>query len=181
MLLRRQPVCRCWIYKSVLDLLRPDTEQRVCRNQERQKINHDQSSRLQTFKVGDPVLARNFGKDQAKWFRGCVSQCRGPLSYEITLEDGCQVRRCVDHLQPCAYSEQSSNDILDDVSAPDIASPNTAPDSPPQDSPAPASTPAVPADPPPTSQVQVSPQLCCSQRNRRPPDWVAPFIGGGKV
>ena len=161
MLLKRQP-------KSVLDLLRPDTEQRVRRNQERQKVNHDQGSRLRTFRVGDPVLARNFGKDPAKWFRGHVSQCRGPLSYEITLEDGRQIRRHVDYLQPGA-----SNDNMDDIPAPDIASPpnpsvNSTPESicTPPDSPVYGLNPELPITPP----VQTPPLPHQSTHNRCPPD-----------
>ncbi len=83
--------------RSHLDQLLPNVAHRVRRSQEKQKEGHDQRTQVRSFKVGDLVLARNFGSDPT-WLSGCIKEARGPLSFLVQLEDGHNLRRHVDHL-----------------------------------------------------------------------------------
>ena len=151
MLMGRRP-------RSLLDLVRPDTSQRVQHAQEQNVRNHDQHSRQRAYSVGDTVLIRN----GSKWLKGQVIGIRGPLSYTICLQDGRHVRRHVDHVQ--IYHE------LDDLPSP-VPDPPTAPPAP-----------AVPvASAPSTSEpadsnvtVDSAPTLRRSTRHRKPPDRYSP-------
>ena len=73
--------------RSHLDLLKPDVSARVQDKQQAQKSSHDAHARERSFKVGDPVFARNFSTGSL-WLPGKVMAVNGPLSYLITLEDG---------------------------------------------------------------------------------------------
>ena len=53
LLLGRRPRTR-------LDLLRPNTAERVERKQEEQKAKHDKKARVQTFRINDDVFIKNF-------------------------------------------------------------------------------------------------------------------------
>ena len=81
--------------RSLLDLVRPDTAQKVQHAQEQNAYHHDRHSRQRAFSIGDSVLIRN----GSKWLKGQIVAIRGPLSYTVSLQDGRQVRRHVDHVQ----------------------------------------------------------------------------------
>lgn len=83
--------------RSHLDLLRPDVAARVHAAQSRQKIQHDQHSRMRQVEVGDSVNVRNYSRGP-KWIPGTIIQETGPLSARIELEDGTVVRRHHDQL-----------------------------------------------------------------------------------
>ena len=68
--------------RSILDYL----------HQAQQKLSHDSSKPLRTFKVGEVVLAENFTGKHPKWLVGTILEVTGPLSYTIRLEEGSSVR-----------------------------------------------------------------------------------------
>ena len=83
--------------RSDLDLLRPDVAAKVHAAQSRQKIQHDQHSRMRQVEVGDSAIVRNYFRGP-KWIPGTIIQENGPLSARIELEDGTVVRRHQDQL-----------------------------------------------------------------------------------
>ena len=90
MLLGRRPRTR-------LDLLRPNINSRVQLRQQSQKWHHDQKARERKFQVGDSVSVRNFTTGDT-WLLGTIVESRGPLSFQVRLQDGRTVRRHLDHI-----------------------------------------------------------------------------------
>lgn len=84
--------------RSPLDMLYPDLESRVQRNQDRQCVTHDAHARMREVQVGEAVYARNFGRGP-KWSPGVVVDIKGPASVWVELLDGCKVRRHIDHVR----------------------------------------------------------------------------------
>ena len=148
MLMSRRP-------RSLLDLVRPDTAQKVQHSQQQNVRHHNQHSRQRVFSVGNSVLIKNFGSGP-KWLKGQITAIRGPLSYTVRLPDGRYVRRHVDHVQ--LYHD------FDDI-------PLSIPD-PPAHTPA---DPVVVTKPPTPAARAVStdsaPTVRRSTRDRHPPDW----------
>ncbi len=91
LLLGRQP-------RTKFELLRPNAADRVESKQQRQKDQHDGSSRDRGFSIGDLVYAKNFGQGQ-RWWPGKVVEVTGPVSYRVSLESGHIVRRHQDHMR----------------------------------------------------------------------------------
>ena len=91
--------------RSQLDLIRPDTEAKVIREQERQKAHHDKGARSRPFAASDTVLARNYS-GEPKWLPGVVLEETGPVSGRIELEDGAVLRRHHDQLHPRKETQQ---------------------------------------------------------------------------
>ena len=87
LLLGRRPRCR-------LDLVKPNILHRV----ESQKLNHDNTANVRSFRIDAPVLVKNFNSTGKKWLRGHIIKS---LSYLIKLSDGRIFRRHVDHLRKC--------------------------------------------------------------------------------
>ena len=85
LLLGRRPRTR-------LDLLKPNTAERVEKRQQDQKRRHDQKAKLRTFRVGDYVFVKNFGAG-SRWLPGEIVEMSGPVSFHVELEDG-RRRRC---------------------------------------------------------------------------------------
>ena len=90
MLMGRRP-------RSCLDLILPDISRRVQSKQQTQKVNHDRRGQQRTLNVGDTVNIRNFATGD-RWLPRSIVEASGPLSFCIQLEDGCLVRRHIDHI-----------------------------------------------------------------------------------
>ena len=133
--------------RTHLTLLQPDVAARVHTKQGQQKAGHDQHARSRIFDIQDKVFVRNFGGGE-KWLPGVVSDCKGPLSFIITLEDG-RTKKChIDHMR--ARTSDSS----------------PIPEHPVED---PLLIPSPPEPGPPVEQPeQAAPR--CSTRIRNPPD-----------
>ena len=86
------------------------------------------------------ILACNFSEGPARWPWGHVSQCRGPLTYEITLEDSWYFLAPCRPLKLRTNPVESTNDTsMDDIPTPDVPSPDIpAPNNHSQSVPAPA-------------------------------------------
>ena len=95
--------------RSPLDLLKPDLQGRVEREQEHQKQSHDQHSQVRAFQLEELVFMRNFGQDSSAqpWLPGHIVSSSGPLSYTVQLPDGRTFRRHIDHIRKRknSYSE----------------------------------------------------------------------------
>ena len=78
--------------RTCLDLLRPNTSDRVERRQLQQKQRHDGCRHPRTFRVGDSVFVRNHGVGSV-WLPGKIVRSTGPVSFMVVLEDG-RNRRC---------------------------------------------------------------------------------------
>ena len=80
--------------RTHLDLLHPDTSNRVIDKQEK-SISTNKAPR--TFKIGDKLFAKNFHGTQ--WIPVVVCKVSGPLSYHVKTEDKIVLPRHVDHLR----------------------------------------------------------------------------------
>ena len=70
--------------------------------------NHDGSSKLREFNVGDTVYIQNF-RCTSQWIPAVVNKCHGSVSYTVKLNDGTIVKWYVDHVKAC----QPSDDIIE--------------------------------------------------------------------
>ena len=83
--------------RSRLDLLKPNTAQRVEDKQLHQKAAHDVSARHRKFELGDLVYVLNF-RGEEKWIPGEIVQLNGSVSFCVQLQNGKTVRRHQNHL-----------------------------------------------------------------------------------
>ena len=104
-----------------LDLMHPSLSDRVRSAQAHQKQHHDQHSKECHFKVGDAVFVCNFGTGP-NWITGKITACRGPVSFEVELDDGKVVRRHVDHVRRCTLPSPPPRE---DCASEDITFPST--------------------------------------------------------
>ena len=72
--------------RTRLDLLRPDPEEKMREQQQRQWSSAGGPRPLRSFSLGDSVWARNYSGPQ-KWRRGTVAARTGPVSYEVDVGD----------------------------------------------------------------------------------------------
>ena len=84
--------------RTVLSLLRPTQDQKVASRQADQKANHDKSSRLRTFTIGQEVMVRIYRNKEEKWVSGIIVSKSGNLTYLVELSDGTQCKRHIDQL-----------------------------------------------------------------------------------
>ena len=85
MLLGRRP-------RTLLDLLKPHTAERVERKLLKQKGQHDATAKHRELCVGDYVFVRNYGPG-GKWLPGVIERQTGPVSFVVKLTDG-RERHC---------------------------------------------------------------------------------------
>ena len=81
-----------------LDLLKPSLETVVNVKQANQKLHHDSHSKARHFSSGQAIMARVFTGNN-KWLPGTIMSSLGPLSYQLTLENGKIIKRHIDHLR----------------------------------------------------------------------------------
>ena len=167
--------------RSRLDLLRPNTAERVEEKQQQQKAQHDRKALPRTFRVGDTVFMKNFGAGR-RWLPGQVVEMSGPVSFHVLLEDG-RRKRC--------HQDQQRSRVVDD-GEPDASQgeldssfPITSPSSSVEVPPIPRST--EPCQPTrsssstesnlsvqPESHATVQPTETTAQRHRKPREWFEP-------
>ena len=93
--------------RSRLDLLRPDIQARVISKQAKQKSNRDKHCKSRIFVEGERVFAKNFGQGK-RWLPGHIVNKKGPVSFEIELQNGQKCHRHQDHLRHRATSNSVS-------------------------------------------------------------------------
>ena len=109
--------------RSVFDLLRPSEslQQRVFKQQQKQKLQHDpKSPRLVELAPDDPVRIRNYAHGP-KWIPATVEAKTGPVSYKVTTNDGTPVRRHQDQIWTC--KPLSPEKVLPEATTPLPSSP----------------------------------------------------------
>ena len=90
-----------------LDLLHPDTTQRVLHKQNNQGREARRKTQVRRFREGDPVLMRSFRGD--KWVPARVYSQSGPVSCCVQLSDVRVTRRHVDHLRSGNMNQQPAS------------------------------------------------------------------------
>ena len=63
-----------------------------------EKLNHDKPTPVGQFQIDDTVYVQDL-PSRSTWLPGTVVKIRGPLTYDIELEDGRIVMRHVDNLR----------------------------------------------------------------------------------
>ena len=92
LMLKHQP-------RSHLDSIVPNIKGNIRQQQQKQKTKHDVCSRVRTFKQGDSVLVRNFGKrTDSQWLPGVITELCGTNSYKVQLDNDQIVQRHADHI-----------------------------------------------------------------------------------
>ncbi|XP_029904245.1 LOW QUALITY PROTEIN: uncharacterized protein K02A2.6-like [Myripristis murdjan] len=156
MLMSRRP-------RSAFDLLLPDLKSKVEKKQWKQKVNHDNRTKLRSFSPGNPVFTRNYGYGP-KWIPGTVESCTGPLSCTVLIGNGQVVRRHVDQIRKRELSGVPDTDpstpqvvntpslvIPEEVQSPEVRA---------SDSPTPvedfkSDTPMLGSEPPPEGPTEI--------------------------
>ena len=114
MLLGRRP-------RSRLDLLKPNTAERVEQRQQKQKEQHDSRAKDRRLGVGD---WRNYHQG-GRWLPGTIKYKSGPVSFQVELSDGRQ-RRCHQdqvHITTVPVTLEMEQDGREDEIVSDIAIP----------------------------------------------------------
>ena len=89
------------------DLLIPSVEKHVEARQYSTMVSPTAHRGLRQFLAGDPVLARNYGKEE-KWMRGVITEVLGSRHYMVELS-GHLWKRHVDQLLSQAVNDDRSN------------------------------------------------------------------------
>lgn len=84
--------------RSRLDLMKPSVTSVVEKAQEVQCAYREIHAKARTFKVGDPVLVRDYGRGEKKWTPGVVKAETGPVSYTIDIGASQRWRRHADQM-----------------------------------------------------------------------------------
>lgn len=101
--------------RTKLDLLVPNINGRVERQQLKQKLNHDRPCRFTQFVKGETVYAQKFGTGQ-RWMPAVIQEVTGPVSFLVKLTDGQLIRRHQDHLRKRAPDEGHDENPVPDIS-----------------------------------------------------------------
>lgn len=120
--------------RSHLDILRPNVESTVV-NKQQSQVNSSSQASLRLFKVGDPVLVRDYRQGQ-QWKRGTIYATTGPLMYQVEISPNVIWRRHANQIvhtntQPKTLSNQMAEpDLQVPVKHPSIPIPECSPSAP---------------------------------------------------
>ena len=82
--------------------------------QETQKMYHGRHAKACAFNEGYPVFVWNTGHGSA-WLSVTITKIRGPVLYTVNLNDGCIIRKHVDHIRFRAVTvNEPTDDMCDD-------------------------------------------------------------------
>ena len=96
--------------RSHLDLMKPNTADRVERQQAKQVQRHNAHARERNFEPGDRVYVRNYQSGRS-WLPGEVQEITGPVSVRVKLQDG-RLRRChLDQVRKRSVDEPSEPEV----------------------------------------------------------------------
>ena len=102
LMLGRRPRCH-------LDLLKPNTADRVERKQAKQAQKHNAHARDRHFAVGERVYVRNYQQGRS-WLPGVIQERTGPVSFRVRMQDG-RIRRChLDQVRKRSVEEPSASE-----------------------------------------------------------------------
>ena len=106
----------CRRLRSRLDALHTNLAERV---EQGQKAAHDTKAGERSFQEQDSVYVKYYERgDGWKWLSGKIVKCKGPLSFDVWLEDGkvCrrhqdQIRKRADEAYDTWTGDRSSTDV----------------------------------------------------------------------
>ena len=84
--------------RSVLDLLKPNTETKVRNQQSLQKSNHDTHSQFRQLEVAHQVMVRSYHYIDPSWISGNIVEKKGDVTFLFEIEDRIIWKRHVDQL-----------------------------------------------------------------------------------
>ena len=84
--------------RTVLDLLKPNTETKVRNQQGLLKSNHDIHSQFRQFEVGQQVMVRSYCDVDPSWISGKIVEKKGDVTFLVEIEDGIIWKCHVDQL-----------------------------------------------------------------------------------
>ena len=84
--------------RTCLDLLKPNTAERVEHKQQQQKKRHDGQRASRNFQIGQSIFVRNYGVGSL-WLPAKIVARSGPVSFRVKLDDGRQWRCHQDQLR----------------------------------------------------------------------------------
>ena len=155
--------------RTRLDLLLPNTSEKVENRQLQQKVQHDKLSPRKTFQKVEKVYARNFGTSSGqKWLPAVIEEVTGPVSFMCKLQDSCVVRRHLDHLRPRAVSETTTQQVRPRNTESEDDEPLVSPSAE-GNAETPVTGTQLRVGAPPTTAQPASKTY--PKRNRKPPDW----------
>ena len=96
--------------RSKLDLVKPNTAERVEDKQLQQKLNHDVVTHPYRFQEGEEVYLRNFGRGET-WLPGWIVKHTSSVSFLIRGQDGRMFRRHQDHMRARRGPALSETDL----------------------------------------------------------------------
>eukprot|EP00731_Ephydatia_muelleri_P017061 Em0010g159a len=86
--------------RSRLDALHPNLAERVERRQQGQKAAHNTNAVERSFQEQESVYVKYYARGgRWKWVPGKITKCKGPLSFDVVLENGIVCRRHQDQLR----------------------------------------------------------------------------------
>lgn len=99
--------------RTRLDLLKPDTSDKVRQKQDNMKLSKHSGSNVHYFTVGQSVMVRDY-RGNIPWIHATVTSCLGPLTYQVKTDEEGVWRRHVDQMRRAAetLTEKTVNDAL---------------------------------------------------------------------
>lgn len=99
--------------RTRLDLMKPDTSDKVRQKQDNMKLSNHTGSNVPYFTVGKSVMVRDY-RGNIPWINATVTSCRGPLTNQVKTDEGGVCRRHVDQMRRAAetLTEKTNNDAL---------------------------------------------------------------------
>jgi len=88
------------------DLLKPYLHAAVLEKQSKQKMNHDRSRAMKSFKIGQDVRAKNF-RTATAWIPGIIIQQLGLVTYLGDVSDGRMWKLVDKHGVPLASQDST--------------------------------------------------------------------------
>lgn len=91
--------------RSLLDLVRPNVEEKVSVSQQQQRKDFDKRTRDRHFTAKQKVWVQTFSKNEPKWTLGTIVKAVGPVSYQISVINK-TIKRHVDHIMDASVVQQ---------------------------------------------------------------------------
>ena len=73
--------------------MQPRLSQRVSKQQNQQKKDHDKHAQSRSFQEGEEVFVKNYSRHGNLWLDGVIVAVSGPVSVIVELTDGTRVKR----------------------------------------------------------------------------------------
>ena len=98
--------------RTTLEILKPQVETQVLKQQTRAIQNHDRTARDRQLSVGQTVFARQY-LGPSKWVGGVITRRTGPLSYDVQVGDQISSKHSAQLLPNRTHHQDLSDQQLD--------------------------------------------------------------------